>query len=101
MWRTFTFDHGEIALRLCFNCEIADREVGRREEVEKKLDYISQQLERLKITEQLPENTNVPSDALINRAIDVRSASMLFLAAHIRHESDHLGIIDTRHFPRI
>jgi hypothetical protein len=73
--------------------KIADRELARTEELEKKLDYISQQIEQLKIINGLPENVDAGADALVRRAIDVVSASLLYLAVHIRRESSSLGII--------
>jgi hypothetical protein len=38
-------------------------------------------------------NIEVPSDALINRAMDVRSSLMVFLAVHIRHEAVRFGLL--------
>jgi hypothetical protein len=75
--------------------KIADREISRRDEVEKKLEYISQQLGQVEIIKQLPDIQNVQTDALVNRAMDVVSAALLFLAVHIRHESGRFGIIGT------
>jgi hypothetical protein len=72
--------------------QIADRELGRRDDIEKTLDYISRQLAQLQITESLP-TANVPSQALINSAMDVRSDVMRYLAVQIRHESNALGIM--------
>jgi len=72
--------------------QIADRELGRRDDIEKTLDYISRQLGQLQIIESLP-TVNVPSQALINSAMDVRSAVMRYLAVQIRHESNALGVV--------
>jgi hypothetical protein len=72
--------------------QIADRELGRRDDIEKTLDYISRQLGQLQITESLP-TANVPSQALINSAMDVRSDVMRYLAVQIRHQSIALGIM--------
>lgn len=56
------------------------------------LDYISRQLGQLDIVQRLPD-TGVPSDQLVNRAMDVLSASLKYLAVHIDRESARLGII--------
>jgi hypothetical protein len=58
------------------------------------LDYISQQLEQLTILDSLPQDLK-QREIVINRAMDVRSASMLFLAVNIRHDSTSLGIPGT------
>jgi hypothetical protein len=67
--------------------QIADREIARKEEITKMLDYICQQVEQLAVAE------NLPNEAVINRALDVRSASMQYLAVHIRHDSTPLAIL--------
>jgi hypothetical protein len=56
------------------------------------LDYISRQLGQLDIVKRLP-NAGVPSDQLVNRAMDVLSTSLKYLAVHIHRESAHLGVI--------
>jgi RecJ-like exonuclease len=71
---------------------MADRELKRRDEIEKRLDYISQQLGQLQIIKNLPD-VKVMSQTLINSAMDVRSAVMRYLAIQIRHESSHFGIM--------
>lgn len=50
-----------------------------------------QQLEQLAILDILPDDLE-QRDFVINRALDVRSATMLFLAMNIRHDSTFLGI---------
>jgi len=52
---------------------------------------MSQQLEQLAILDILPEDLE-QREFVVNRALDVRSASMLFLASSIRHESTPFGI---------
>ena len=54
------------------------------------LDYIDRQLQQLRIVQDLPENSVSP-DVLVNRAMDVRSASMNYVAVHIHHESQTYG----------
>jgi hypothetical protein len=71
---------------------MADREVGRKKEIESQLDFISRQLGQLQITETLPTSA-ISSQALINSAMDVRSAVMQYLAVQIRHESYALGLL--------
>jgi len=72
--------------------QVADRELGRQDEIERTLDYISRQLGQLQITDSLP-TSNVPSQALIDSAMDVRSTVMRYLAVQIRHESKSLGVM--------
>ena len=50
-----------------------------------------QQLEQLAILDDLPDDLE-QREFVINRALDVRSASMLYLAINIRHDSTSLGI---------
>jgi hypothetical protein len=50
-----------------------------------------QQLEQLAILDILPDDLE-QRDFVITRALDVRSATMLFLAMNIRHDSTFLGI---------
>jgi hypothetical protein len=71
---------------------MADRELKRRDEIEKGLDYISRQLGQLQIIETLP-SAEVMSQTLINSAMDVRTSVMRYIAIQIRHESRHFGII--------
>jgi hypothetical protein len=72
--------------------QIADREIARKEEITKMLDYICQQVEQLAVAENLPNDLE-QREAVINRALDVRSASMQYLAVHIRHDSTPLAIL--------
>jgi len=58
------------------------------------LDYISQQLEQLAILSVLPEDV-IHRESIINRALDVHTASMLFLAVSIQHDSIWGGIPGT------
>ena len=74
--------------------QVANREIARKTEIEKRLDYIARQLDHLKVISQLPDSI-VPTDDVVNRAIDVRSASLNYIAVHIRHESQYFGIIGT------
>jgi hypothetical protein len=73
---------------------MADRELKRTGDIEKRLDYICRQLGQLGIIENLPE-VEVLSETLVNSAIDVRSSVMKYLATNIRHESNHFGIMGT------
>lgn len=52
---------------------------------------MSQQMEQLAVLDVLPEDLE-QREFVINRALDVRSATMLFLALNIRHDSTFLGI---------
>jgi len=50
-----------------------------------------QQLDRLRIVESMPEE--VDNSMVVNRALDVRSACMVYLALNIRHEATPLGTV--------
>jgi hypothetical protein len=73
---------------------MADREITRKGEIEDMLDYMYRQLGQLEIVagDDLP-NTVIPSKALQNRSMDVKSAALAYLSVHIRHEGGRLGII--------
>lgn len=77
------------------NEQFADREVQRRAETEKKIDYISRQLGRLEIITQLPD-ADFRTDELVNRAVDVLSASLNYIAVNVRYESSRLGTFGMR-----
>src|SRR5438046_8164168 len=74
--------------------QTAEREIARRVEIDKRLDYISRQLDQLKVIKQLPESIIRP-DELVNRAMDVQSASLNYVTVHIQHESQYLGVAGT------
>src|SRR5271154_3566571 len=71
--------------------QIADKEIAREEEVGEMLDFMVQQLDRLSIMESMPED--VDSAMVVNRALDVRSACMVYLALNIRHKATPLGTV--------
>ena len=74
--------------------QIADKEVGRKEEVERTLNFMYQQLEQLEILDILPEDLeHERRESVVNCAIDVRSASMIYLAVNIRHQATPGGDI--------
>jgi hypothetical protein len=76
--------------------KIADEEISRKEELGRALDFMSQQLEQLEILDILPDDLE-QREIVINRALDVRSASMLFLAVNIRHDATYFGTIGMPH----
>jgi hypothetical protein len=92
MWWTTPFDYSILTFNLFLTGQIADRELARRKAVEKNLDYISRQLGLLEIIKRLPD-TGVQPDQLVNRTVDVFSAALMYLAIHIRHESNRLGVM--------
>ena len=65
---------------------MAERELKRRSEIEETLDYISRELGQVQIINRLP-SAKVPSEALINSALELRSSVMRYLSAVIRRES--------------
>ena len=58
------------------------------------MDYLCQQLGQLDIANDLPDNFD-QREVVINRAMDVRSACMLYLALHIRHDATSFGTMGT------
>jgi len=72
--------------------QIADKELTRRDAIGRKLDYISRHLEQIEIVKQLPD-TDIRSVQLEDRAMDVLSASLTFLAVNINYELGNLGMI--------
>ena len=54
------------------------------------LNFMYQQLEQLEILDILPEDIG-QRESVVNCAIDVRSASMIYLAVNIRHQATPLG----------
>jgi hypothetical protein len=71
--------------------QMADRELSRREAIDKMLDYISRQLGQLEIINKLP--SRIRPDQVVNRATDVLSAAFCYLDVHICREANRLGII--------
>lgn len=65
---------------------MADREIERKEEIEANLVFISRQLGQLRIIQNLPQ-IGIPPDAVLNRAIDVRSAALAYIATQIQYEA--------------
>jgi len=65
--------------------------LARQKELISTLDYICHQWEQLAILNSLPKDLE-QRDFVINRALDVRSASMRYLAINIRHHSTSFGI---------
>jgi len=62
--------------------------------VQKKVDYICRQLEQLNAIKDLPEADAQP-EQVTNRATDVLTAIMTYLAIHIRHE--RFGVLGSLH----
>ena len=50
------------------------------------LDYLYYQLGQLAVVNNLPE-IGVPPTGLLNRALDVRSATLIYISVHIHQES--------------
>lgn len=79
-----------LSLHIFLIMQIAENVVARKEEFEKTLNYMYQQLEQLEILDILPDDLE-QRESVINRAMDVRSASMLYLAVNIRFQTTPLG----------
>src|SRR5271154_2544257 len=71
--------------------KIADREVSRKQLIQKNVEYICQHLGQLSVIEHLPDTDDQPKQ-LTNRATDVLSAALNYLAVHIRHEPGRFGV---------
>jgi len=60
--------------------------------VEKRVDYICKQLGQLRVIEQIPTEIPLEHRQLLNRAADVLSAVLTFLAVNIRRAPSVLGV---------
>ena len=67
-----------------------DKELTRKAELLKSLDYICHQVGQLEVVDVIPPDLE-QLDVVINRAIDVRSAAMRYLAYQIQHDTNRLG----------
>jgi hypothetical protein len=56
------------------------------------LNGLCQQLEQLDIVRILPGDLN-EYRSVINRAVDIRSAGMVYIACHIQHDQTNFGLI--------
>ena len=90
LWWSPIVDHGEISLFAFLTIQIADKEIGRKEQVGRTLEYLSHQFAHLELVNVLPADLE-QRDFVTNRALDVRSASMIYLAITIRHDATPLG----------
>lgn len=72
--------------------QIADREVARKAAVQRNIDYICRQLELLNVVGEFPA-ADLQAEPVTNRATDVLSSAMNYLAVHIRHEPGSLGVL--------
>ena len=71
---------------LLYLIDVGEKEIARRKEFEKALDYISQQLELLKTVNQLSD-AEIKSAPVVDRATDVFSAVLRYIAVNVRHKS--------------
>jgi hypothetical protein len=76
---------------------MADNELDRRD-WGAKLEYISLQLAQLEIVKEF-RDVDVNSDYLVNRAMDVLSASLMYMAIQIRHEAGCFGVLGELYNP--
>jgi hypothetical protein len=60
---------------------------------------MSQQLEQLKIVDKLPDDID-ERESVVNRGLDIRSACMIYLGIHIRHNATMLGTVGKFCFTR-
>ena len=66
--------------------------MARTDELERTLDYMCQQLEQLDIVRILPGDLD-EYRSVINRAVDIRSACMVYIACHIQHDQTSFGLL--------
>lgn len=74
--------------------KIVEDELARKEKLGRELEYMWQILGRLEVIKDLPDDLEHRS--LTNRAIDVRSAVMLYLAVQITHDDNPLGTVGVK-----
>jgi hypothetical protein len=55
-----------------------------------------QQLEQLKIIDNLPTDVD-ERELVVNRGLDIRSACMIYLGIHIRHDATPFGNVGKFH----
>jgi hypothetical protein len=91
MWRAAPVYYGTFIIWSADN-KLLDREIEKKNQIDSVLDYIHRQLSQLKVVNDLPDSC-VPPTALINRAVDVKSCALEYVAVHIRHESGLLGTL--------
>jgi hypothetical protein len=72
---------------LLYLIDASEKEIARRAEFERSLDYISQQLELLKTVNQLSD-AEKKSAPVVNRATDVFSAVLRYIAANVHHKAN-------------
>jgi len=72
---------------------MADKEIKRRDCIEKKLDYICRQLAQLEIMQAQVPKIGAESTQLENRTLDVLSATFSFLTVNIKSETTRFGTI--------
>lgn len=63
------------------------------------LDFMCQQLEQLEIIDTLPTDIG-KLESIVNRGLDIRSACMVYLGIHIRHDTTPFGNLGEFHFAK-
>ena len=66
-------------------------ELRRQEELTETLDYMCHQLQQLEVVQRLPDDVG-DYELIVNRAVDVRSACMLYIAHQILDDRFFLGM---------
>jgi hypothetical protein len=66
--------------------------VDREEEVPKALEYIRNVVGQLDVDETLPSEVE-RRDLIVNSAMDVRSACMVYLGTQLHHQATRLGLV--------
>ena len=93
MWGVAVADRCSFPLWFA-DVKIAEQESTRKETLRRELEHMWQILGQLEVIENLPDD--VENTSLTNRAIDVRSAMMLYLAVEIEHGDNPLGIVGVK-----
>ena len=68
-----------------------EKELKRKDELQDVLEFIAQQFSQLAVLKTIPDDLE-QREFVVNRALDVRSAAMSYLATSIRHDSTPGGI---------
>jgi len=90
LWWPPFIDYSKFSCLIFLTIQIADKEIGRKEELKRTLEYLSQQFAHLEMVKVLPNDLE-QREFVANRALDVRSASMTYLAFMICHDATPLG----------
>jgi hypothetical protein len=96
LWWSPDFDLCIVPLLALLIDKMTESEIAHESRIPDVLETISQLMEQLAVLDVLPDDLD-QSDFVCNRALDVRSASLVYLAVCIRHHSIRGGIPGIRY----